>query len=169
MIEIEYIEAVEKVFSLISFKDIKKFLGIKKTHALEIWGNYNAFEKSLLNPRSEMCMLRNMYASNSKYNYERLEYINAYIYLVGKLGYWRSFWKRLIAIKTFCKYRNDLNIFTRLYLLIVKLTRSSRWVMQIELKEYWNNVEYHNEIIKSLFEDNKITRLYLYKYKKELE
>lgn len=165
----EYIEVVEKVFSLISFKDIKKFLGIKNTHALEIWGNYNAFQKSLSNPRSEMCILRNMYASNSKYNYERLEQVNMHIYLVGKIGYWKSFYKKLVAIKTFLKYRKDLNIFTRLYLLIVKLTRTSRYVMQIELKEYWNNIKYHNEIIESLFKENKIARLYLYKYKKEPE
>jgi hypothetical protein len=163
----EYIEAVEKVFSLISFKDIKKVLRIQNTKTLEIWGNYNAFEKTLSNPRSEMCNLRNMYFNNSN-NYKRFNEMNWEIYLVGKLGYWESLRRRMIAIKTFLTKRTDLNIFTRIYLLTIKMFRSSRWVMQLKLNEYWEHQKSNNELLKYLFETNQIARLYLYKYKKEL-
>ena len=155
---IEYIELVEKFISLLSSDDIKKLFSIKKFETYEIWGNYNAFFKSLENPRSEMCRIRNIYINN-----HILEQLNINMYLVGKISYKKLFKRYWILSKTLWNYRNDLNIISRLQLLFIKLRKVSRIEFQLNLNEYWNNQEQNNKLIKKIFDDHIINELYLYK------
>ena len=159
---IEYIELVAKFISLLSSDDIKKMFSIEELETFEIWGNYNVFIKSLENPRSEMCRIRNIYINN-----HIMKQLNINMYLIGKISRWRLYKRYWIIIKTLWTYRTDLSIISWLQLLFVKLRKTSRWSFQLDLKEYWNNQDSNNKLIERIFNDKTIDELYLYKIKKE--
>lgn len=161
---IEYIELAAKFISLLSSDDIKKMFSMEELETFEIWGNYNVFMKSLENPRSEMCRIRNIYINN-----HIMQQLNINMYLIGKISHWRLYKRYWLITKTLWTYRTDLSIISWLQLLFVKLRKTSRWSFQLNLKEYWNNQESNNKLIEKIFKDKTIDELYLYKIKKEPE
>jgi len=161
---IEYIELVEKFMSLLSSEDIKKMFSVKDIELFEIWGNYNAFIKSLENPRSEMCRIRNLYINN-----QVLKQLNINMYLIGKINYKRFFERCWYLSKAIWLFRTDLNIISRIHLLFIKLRRIPRQSFQLDLQEYWDTQEQNNKLIERIFNDKTIDELYLYKIKKEPE
>ena len=159
---IEYIELAAKFISLLSSDDIKKMFSIEELETFEIWGNYNVFIKSLENPRSEICRIRNIYVNN-----RMQKQLNMNMYLIGKISRWRLYKRYWIITKTLRTYRTDLSIISWLQLLFAKLRKTSRWSFQLNLKEYWNNQDSNNKLIERIFNDKTIDELYLYKIKKE--
>ena len=161
---IEYIEFVSKFISLLPLDDIRKMFSMEKIETFDIWGNYNAFIKSLENPHSEICRIRNIYVNN-----RMQKQLNMNMYLIGKISRWRLIKRYWIITKTLWKYRTDLGFVSRTILLFVKLKKMSRWVFQLNLKEYWDNQESNNKLLEKIFTDKTIDELYLYKIKKEPE
>lgn len=118
---IKYIELAAKFISLLLSDDIKKMFSIEELETFEIWGNYNVFIKSLENPRSEMCGIRNIYINN-----HIMKQLNMNMYLIGKISRWRLYKRYWIIAKTLWTYRTDLSIISWLQLLFVKLRKTSR-------------------------------------------
>ena len=161
---IEYIELAAKFISLLSSDDVKKMFSMEELETFEIWGNYNVFIKSLENPRSEMCRIRNIYINN-----HIMKQLNINMYLIGKISRWRLYKRYWLITKTLWIYRTDLSVISWLQLLFVKLRKTSRWSFQLNLKEYWDKQESNNKLIEKIFKDKTIDELYLYKIKKEPE
>ena len=113
---IEYIELAAKFISLLSSDDIKKMFSMEELETFEIWGNYNVFIKSLENPRSEMCRIRNIYINN-----HIMKQLNMNMYLIGKISRWRLYKRYWLITKTLWIYRTDLSVISWLQLLFAKV------------------------------------------------
>ena len=162
----EYLEKALNLISLISIDDIKKFLNIDNTKVLDIWGNYDAFFDSQTNPQTEL----STYVWICENNIEDLKYdeykrLGMSIYIIGKIGYIKFCKEYLKFILNFLYKRNDLNIFTRLYLSIIKASQKiKRNKFQIEINKFTTSQVKSNKYIYKLFKERKINRLYLYKF-----
>ena len=162
----EYLEKALNLLTLISIDDIKKFLNIDNTNVLDIWGNYDAFFDSQTNPQTELSTYVWICENNIKdFKYDEYKRLGMSIYIIGKIGYIKFCKEYLKFIFNFLYKRNDLNIFTRLYLSIIKASQKiKRNRFQIEINKFTNNQIQSNKYIFKLFKERKINRLYLYKF-----
>ena len=167
---IEYVEKIFGLLSFISIADIKKYFGFDHITTIDIFGSYNYFLESLNNPQSELYTYIWVCENGDKdVSYNDYKKLGMSIYIIGKIGYIKVIKEYLKFIFSFWFYRRDLNIFTRIYLSFIKAKHKIiRNRFQIEIDKFTKSQINSSDRIQELFETKKISRLYLYKFEKEL-
>ena len=152
---------MEKVTDRLTIQDIKKFLGIYNWETIDIFGNLNALDIAIENKDHEANALRYLY---NHLNYEQLENQYYQWWLVGKCGYFKILKEFLGHFVNIISNHKDLNIFTRIYLgFLHGYKRSNRIKFICDFYHYLWKKEKKDIELETLFNDNKIDRLYIYK------
>ena len=159
-----------KLLSFVPVDDLKKLIKSKDGKIIDIWGNCESLftDKAIIKKIHEDFGLDDVYTSVLKDKDINKEYPK--LYLVAKIGIFKSI-KRFFNtfFKTICE-RRDLNFITRLYLSFIKSKFAARHTIVIfPLIMYRDYPEPLNNLFKKMFEDKIIDRIYLYKYEKTIE
>jgi len=151
-----YFEIIEKFSEIISNEDIKKLLNIEDGVTVDIFGNYDTFIMNKHNTNNgyfgRIIQIAKLY-NGDKFNC-------AIVCKKGWIKYLKDWYK---YFKAYFKKRNDLNLYLRIKLSIMK---TNRWVgnvkYAVDIFEYIKNENVHNMHIKTLFDKKEISTVHIY-------
>ena len=161
---IEYIEGAKSIISLIP--TVKEYFNKKNWKKIEMWGSWEAFEKSLKEDHSDLRILMEICRSkNEEYNYTKYKKKGIRFFLVEEIGYLKLFKRYFNCYKYYITERTDLSIFGRINLAYMKSKRwITKWQARFEIDKYAKRQEGFNKYAKKKLEEGKIDIIYLYMY-----
>ena len=157
---------VKDLSQILSKKQIKKLFGIKYEQVIDIFGDFHAFLKVQNTENTSFNNLVHLFKILRKDDIDKQIYV---FFICGKIGYLRYTYEYLMYVFNYLRYRRDLNIFTRLYVGIIKGTYKVRRLKYgIRFESYMKHKVKRDLEIEGLFADKVIDRLYIYKVKREI-
>lgn len=160
---IDYFTIIEKFSEIISTEDIKKILNIEDGVTVDIFGNYDTF---IFNKHNTTNGYFGKIVQIAKLCKDSNVDLNCVI--VCKKGWLKYFKDWIKYFFTYFKKRNDLNLYYRTKLSIIK---TNRWVgnvkYAVDIFEYIKNENIHNMHIKTLFNKNEIKTVHIYNSKSD--